>query len=148
MTAATHCVCAAAYAQSALCYTTACNLLFAVYERRFRTEAHGDVVGRFNERFMLSLADCGGCLICDDELNILPLSSRAKSIVALPPVDEGAASPEQAELTALKASLEGTPPIGKQHCYCIPNKQHTLSSTMSVVCVCDIVSIVCVWHYQ
>jgi N-acetyltransferase 10 len=82
--------------------------------RRFRTEAHGDVVGRFNERFMLSLADCGGCLICDDELNILPLSSRAKSIVALPPVDEDSASPEQAELTALKASLEGTPPIGMQ----------------------------------
>jgi N-acetyltransferase 10 len=79
---------------------------------------------------MLSLADCGGCLICDDELNILPLSSRTKSIVALPPVDEGAASPEQAELTALKASLEGTPPIGKHtqyhysHCV-IPYSMHS-----------------------
>jgi N-acetyltransferase 10 len=29
---------------------------------RFRTEAHGSVVGRFNERFLLSLADCSGCL--------------------------------------------------------------------------------------
>ncbi|CAN0452088.1 unnamed protein product, partial [Hapterophycus canaliculatus] len=54
---------------------------------RFRTESSGDVVGRFNERFMLTLGDCKSCLICDDELNVLPLSSHARDIVPLPPVD-------------------------------------------------------------
>jgi tRNA(Met) C34 N-acetyltransferase TmcA len=45
---------------------------------RYRTEGGngGDVVPRFNERFILSLGRCNNCLICDDELNILPLSKR------------------------------------------------------------------------
>mmetsp|Transcript_10072 Transcript_10072/g.14242 ORF Transcript_10072/g.14242 Transcript_10072/m.14242 type:complete len:1228 (-) Transcript_10072:124-3807(-) len=43
---------------------------------RYRTEGSGDVVPRFNERFLLSLADCPSCLLCDDELNILPLSKK------------------------------------------------------------------------
>jgi len=38
------------------------------------------VVPRFNERFMLSLANCRSCLLMDDELNILPTSSHAKSL--------------------------------------------------------------------
>lgn len=32
---------------------------------RFRTESHQDVVARFNERFILSLSDCEGCVIVD-----------------------------------------------------------------------------------
>lgn len=32
---------------------------------------------RFNERFVLSLGKCPSCLVCDDELNILPLSKAA-----------------------------------------------------------------------
>ncbi|CAM9344724.1 unnamed protein product [Phaeothamnion confervicola] len=92
---------------------------------RFRTEAHGDVVGRFNERFMLTLGDCRSCLICDDELNVLPLSSHAKVIAPLPPAaavaggsddddGEGASTEttEERELRKLKASLADTPPIG------------------------------------
>ena len=70
---------------------------------RFRTEAHHEVIPRFNERFILSLADCGSCLVLDDEvlfcisaslscsklrritfkffqLNILPISSSMDSI--------------------------------------------------------------------
>ena len=42
---------------------------------RYRTESHQDAVGRFNERFLLSLGGCVGCLVCDDELNVLPLSA-------------------------------------------------------------------------
>lgn len=48
---------------------------------RFRTEAHGDVVARFNERFLLSLASCPACLVLDDELNVLPISHHARDIV-------------------------------------------------------------------
>ncbi|KAJ4462772.1 putative RNA cytidine acetyltransferase [Paratrimastix pyriformis] len=53
---------------------------------RFRTSAHGDVVARFNERFLLSLASCPNALadapdsVVDDELNILPLSARSREI--------------------------------------------------------------------
>lgn len=35
---------------------------------RYRTESSGDVVPRFNERFILSLGGCANCLVCDGEL--------------------------------------------------------------------------------
>lgn len=47
---------------------------------RFRTESHSEATGRFNERFLLSLASCQSCVVMDDELNILPISSHMKSI--------------------------------------------------------------------
>ena len=43
---------------------------------RYRTDSAGDIVPRFNERFILSLGDCRNCLVCDDELNVLPISRR------------------------------------------------------------------------
>lgn len=49
---------------------------------RYRTEAHVDVVGRFNERFLLSLADCRVCLCLDDQLNVLPFASHMLSDAA------------------------------------------------------------------
>ncbi|KAA0148865.1 hypothetical protein FNF29_06339 [Cafeteria roenbergensis] len=100
---------------------------------RFRTEAHADVVPRFNERFLLSLADCSAALVLDDELNVLPLSKHASSIVPLPAASESSAAAaafagddgEDAELGVvaseaeraarlqeLKASLEGTDVVG------------------------------------
>lgn len=36
-------------------------------------------------RFILSLASCKRCLAIDDQLNILPISSHAASVEALPP---------------------------------------------------------------
>ncbi|KAK1320408.1 UPF0202 protein [Acorus calamus] len=48
---------------------------------RFRTESHSDTVARFNERFLLSMATCKACIVMDDELNILPISSHIRSIV-------------------------------------------------------------------
>src|SRR5436853_3359328 len=53
---------------------------------RYRTEAHSDVVARFNERFILSLGSCESCLVIDDELNVLPISG-GKNIQQLPPPD-------------------------------------------------------------
>ena len=88
---------------------------------RYRTEAASDVVPRFNERFILSLGKCHNCLICDDELNILPLSKRAlhklgqeeKSYrrgdageVIVPPTEENQ------ELQELQESLVETPHVG------------------------------------
>jgi N-acetyltransferase 10 len=47
---------------------------------RYRTEAHHEITPRFSERFILSLGDCRTCLVLDDELNILPLSSQVSLI--------------------------------------------------------------------
>ena len=51
---------------------------------RFRTESHSETSGRFNERFLLSLASCKACVVVDDELNILPISSHIRSITKVP----------------------------------------------------------------
>lgn len=37
-------------------------------------------------RFLLSLATCPSCMVIDDKLNVLPLSSATANIEALPPV--------------------------------------------------------------
>ncbi|KAH0516674.1 N-acetyltransferase 10 [Microtus ochrogaster] len=80
---------------------------------RYRTEAHQDVVGRFNERFILSLASCKKCLVIDDQLNILPISSHMASIEALPPqAPDEMLSPAALELQELKESLQDTQPVG------------------------------------
>ncbi|KAG0669940.1 killer toxin resistant protein [Maudiozyma exigua] len=78
---------------------------------RYRTEAHDDVVARFNERFILSLGGNENCLVVDDELNVLPISG-AKNVKPLPPKDNDELSPKQEELKELKESLEDVQPAG------------------------------------
>ncbi|KAI0889357.1 DUF699-domain-containing protein [Annulohypoxylon maeteangense] len=77
---------------------------------RYRTEAHHDVVARFNERFLLSLGRCESCLVIDDELNVLPISG-GRGVKPLPPIEESK-SPEEIELEKIKDSLQDTQPIG------------------------------------
>ncbi len=80
---------------------------------RYRTEAHNDVVARFNERFVLSLGSCDSCLIIDDELNVLPISG-GKNVKPLPPPDpedEGKTKARR-ELDGIKESLVDTQPVG------------------------------------
>lgn len=80
---------------------------------RYRTEAHGDVVARFNERFILSLGSCDSCLVIDDEMNVLPISG-GKTIQQLPPPDPEAQgkTPAARELETIKESLADTQPVG------------------------------------
>ncbi|XP_007885821.1 RNA cytidine acetyltransferase [Callorhinchus milii] len=80
---------------------------------RYRTEAHQDVVGRFNERFILSLSSCKNCIVINDLLDILPLSSHILNIQPVPPksMDESQ-SPQETELKELKESLRDTQPVG------------------------------------
>ncbi|ORX58725.1 DUF699-domain-containing protein [Hesseltinella vesiculosa] len=79
---------------------------------RYRTEAHHDVVGRFNERFILSLGASESCLVVDDELNVLPIS-KGKHVKPLPPVSgDDAKTEQQVELEELKESLADTEPVG------------------------------------
>ena len=80
---------------------------------RYRTEAHDDVVARFNERFVLSLGSCDSCLFVDDELNVLPISG-GKDVKPLPPPDpedEGQTKARK-ELDGIKESLVEVQPTG------------------------------------
>uniref|UniRef100_M3ZYS7 RNA cytidine acetyltransferase n=1 Tax=Xiphophorus maculatus TaxID=8083 RepID=M3ZYS7_XIPMA len=79
---------------------------------RYRTEAHQDVVGRFNERFILSLSSCKNCVVIDDQLNILPISSHMANIKPVPPKTQDGLSPREQELKDLKESLQDTQPVG------------------------------------
>ncbi|XP_075044406.1 RNA cytidine acetyltransferase [Mixophyes fleayi] len=80
---------------------------------RYRTEAHQDVVGRFNERFILSLTSCTNCVVIDDQLNILPISSHIANINPVPPkMQETNLTPEEQELQEVKLSLQDTQPVG------------------------------------
>ncbi|KAG6797006.1 RNA cytidine acetyltransferase [Apis mellifera caucasica] len=76
--------------------------------QRFRTEAHQNIIGRFNERFLLSLASCKRCLVVDDQLNVLPLSSHNLKIE---PIQKLSSSETLSELDTLKESLKDTQPI-------------------------------------
>ncbi|KAF1836693.1 DUF699-domain-containing protein [Decorospora gaudefroyi] len=82
---------------------------------RYRTEAHSDVVARFNERFILSLGKCDSCLVVDDELNVLPISGgkHVKQLAPPDPESEGnGKTPKARELAEIKESLADSPPTG------------------------------------
>ncbi|XP_072747429.1 RNA cytidine acetyltransferase [Anoplolepis gracilipes] len=76
--------------------------------QRFRTEAHKDIICRFNERFLLSLASCTRCLVVDDQLNVLPVSSHNLRIES---VHKSDVLEEQSSLDTLKESLQDTQPV-------------------------------------
>ena len=80
---------------------------------RYRTEAHDDVVARFNERFILSLGSCEACLFVDDELNVLPINV-GKNVKPLPPpdIDDSGKSKTKKELDLIKESMADVPPVG------------------------------------
>ena len=106
---------------------------------RFRTEAHADVVPRFNERFILSLSSCQTCLVCDDELNVLPISSgaHALSLNAAAGVtgaegsdasdddgdDDAAVDPELAELQRTLKDDHAEEPVAKLVEQCLTHDQ-------------------------
>lgn len=80
---------------------------------RFRTESHSQATGRFNERFILSLASCETCIVMDDEFNILPISSHMKRITAVPvQEDSEGLSEAERELRDLKEQLNEDFPVG------------------------------------
>jgi len=90
---------------------------------RYRTESAGDVVPRFNERFMLSLGKNESCLVCDDEMNVLPLSRRALKSLSSPTASSSSSNgdkkngvdeteKEQQMLKELQESLIDTPHVG------------------------------------
>lgn len=79
--------------------------------KRYRTEAHQNVTCRFNERLILSLADCQRCLLVNDDLTVLPLSSKTANVKSVD-VSERVVSHETELLAELKENLRETPPAG------------------------------------
>ncbi|KAJ1412894.1 tRN [Sesbania bispinosa] len=92
--------------------TSLYTMVMDVHER-FRTESHSQATGRFNERFLLSLASCKACVVMDDELNVLPISSHIRSITPIPVKEdsEGFSEAEQ-DLKNLKEQLNEDFPVG------------------------------------
>ncbi|KAG5920842.1 hypothetical protein E4U42_006053 [Claviceps africana] len=87
------------------------NLSMDVHSR-YRTEAHDDVVARFNERFLLSLGKCDSCLVIDDEMNVLPISG-GKDVRALPPPDlDNIETEQEVALRNIKDENEDKQPVG------------------------------------
>ncbi|XP_001354982.3 RNA cytidine acetyltransferase isoform X1 [Drosophila pseudoobscura] len=79
--------------------------------KRFRTEAHQTVTCRFNERLILSLADCKRCLVVNDDLTVLPLSSKTINVDPVNPAGAGR-SENESSLKDLKESLMNVQPAG------------------------------------
>ncbi|KZV17283.1 hypothetical protein F511_27535 [Dorcoceras hygrometricum] len=92
--------------------TSLYTMVMDVHER-FRTESQHQAAGRFNERFLLSVASCKACVVMDDELNILPISSHMKTIapVIVREDSEGLSEAER-ELKNLKDELNDDFPVG------------------------------------
>mmetsp|Transcript_7126 Transcript_7126/g.26896 ORF Transcript_7126/g.26896 Transcript_7126/m.26896 type:complete len:972 (-) Transcript_7126:1098-4013(-) len=100
---------------------------------RFRTESHQNVTGRFNERFILSLGGCPTCIMMDDELNILPISTHVRDIQ--PVGGEIAGLTDPSDLKDLKESLQETEPAGPLVSCC-----KTLDQAKAVVTFLDAAS--------
>jgi N-acetyltransferase 10 len=101
---------------------------------RYRTEAHDDVVARFNERFLLSLGSCQNCLVVDDELNVLPISG-GKHVKLLPPKDSNELTPQQQELKDLKESLADVQPAGS-----LVSLSKTVNQAQAILTFIDVIS--------
>jgi len=103
---------------------------------RYRTESHHEVVGRFNERFILSLSSCSNCLVIDDQLRILPISANAQNITAvIPKSKEELMTKEEIELKEVKDSLQDTQPVGS-----IINQCRTLDQAKAVLKFIEVIS--------
>lgn len=92
--------------------TSLCTMVMDVHER-YRTESHSEAAGRFNERFLLSIASCKSCVVMDDELNILPVSSHINSITPVPAIEDSEGlSESERDLNNLKEELNEDFPVG------------------------------------
>jgi N-acetyltransferase 10 len=80
---------------------------------RYRTESHSEIVPRFNERFILSLSSCKSCVVMDDQLNILPISSHISNLEPVPARLKNQVTPQQQELSDLQQAMADSKPIGQ-----------------------------------
>lgn len=77
---------------------------------KYRTEAHQNIVCRFNERFFLSLTSCKRCLVVDDQLSVLPITPHTLHVT--PEEAKQEKSVNEVDLDYLKTELRDTEPVG------------------------------------
>ena len=132
-----------------LCLTCGLRLTTQDVHSRFRTEAHNDVIARFNERFILSLASCESCLVVDDELNVLPISAHARKLAPVDVADDGKDEDDSAvataattvltsaqrELASLKETISSTPLVGA-----LAKLTKTLDQARTILTCADVLS--------
>ncbi|XP_053201477.1 RNA cytidine acetyltransferase-like [Panonychus citri] len=78
--------------------------------RTYQTEAHRNVVARFNERFILSLNQCSSFLPVDMEFNVIPINSCLQ--LEEPSDYKDVPSIDLQKLNELKVSLKSQQPLG------------------------------------
>lgn len=78
------------------------TMVMDVHARYRSGDRKNDATARFNERFLLSLTSCETCLVLDDKLDVLPITSHSIDEVA------EASLSEFSELSELKKSLSGS----------------------------------------
>lgn len=100
--------------------------------KRFRTDAHKAIAPRFNERFLLSLANNANCLITDDEFNILNITLR--EITPIPTADKEGnlfTTQDERDLNQLQEELSESAMIGPLVGLC-----KTVDQAKSVMSIC------------
>ena len=81
------------------------------YDRWHTWSKKYQTVSRFNERFILSLASNKRCVVIDDNLNVLPLSSHVKHVAEVPPKSaESSLTPEEEELRSVREKFQDSQP--------------------------------------
>ena len=107
---------------------------------RYRTEKNKEIEPRFNERFILSLTSCKNCLVVDDELNLLPITSHMKNMKELDKnIDENEKNifltKREKELNDLKNALSNKEIIGNLIKLC-----KTVDQAKTLMCLVDTIS--------
>jgi N-acetyltransferase 10 len=107
---------------------------------RYRTDSNKDIEPRFNERFILSLSTCKNCIVVDDELNVLPISSHIKNIEPVKKnvyltEDNSLLTDRERDLKSLQESLKSKIPIGNLVSLC-----KTLDQAKCVMSMVDSIS--------
>ncbi|KAJ9441087.1 RNA cytidine acetyltransferase, partial [Diplonema papillatum] len=95
---------------------------------RYRTSQHSDIVPRFNERFLLSLADCRSFLCVNDKLEVLPFTTNTRETAAALPKD--VFTEEEKKLKYLQAELKANDIVGPLVQACVTLQQATSVLTM------------------
>eukprot|EP01060_Flectonema_neradi_P021095 TRINITY_DN2860_c0_g2_i1.p1 TRINITY_DN2860_c0_g2~~TRINITY_DN2860_c0_g2_i1.p1 ORF type:complete len:982 (+),score=190.02 TRINITY_DN2860_c0_g2_i1:215-2947(+) len=91
--------------------------------QRYRTSQHSDIVPRFNERFLLSLADCKSFLCVSDKLEVLPFTTATRSGIQQVPKD--IFTEEEKKLKLLQIDLKGNELVGPLIEKCVTLDQAT-----------------------
>ncbi|KAL6497538.1 hypothetical protein OROHE_027167 [Orobanche hederae] len=114
---------------------TSLATMFTDVHYSFRTESHSESTGDFIERFLLSIASCKACIVIDDQMDVLPISSHIQATTPVPVTEdsEGLSETER-QLKDFKEQLHDSYPAGS-----LVKKCSTLDQGNAVVQFLDVI---------